>query len=155
MPLPKNRRAKDVERDWVCEELDRIVSPPTKFEITKNLDPDKLRLLKYRALAEARSGDITKLRQLVSHVLGSEFTDYIQPRKRRRGEKEYPPLPDISWVVVSLIKAIWRKHHGKRRYRHRGEGYSDEEIAAYYLSISEEKLTKNPLLRRKKNSRAR
>jgi hypothetical protein len=157
--LPPRRAQKDAERDWVCEQLDLIVSPPTKFEIPKDLDVEKLQLLKYRALSEAISGDVTKLRQLVSHLLGTEFADFIQPRPLKRGQKEYPPRADLSWVIMSLIKTIWRKHHNKRRYRHRGDGYTDEEIAAYYLGIPEENaeeiVSKNPLLRRKKKPRAR
>ena len=149
------RRDKDAVRDWMCEQLDLVVSSPTKFAIPKDLDAEQLALVKYRALSEARSGDVEKLRQLVSRLLGPEFADFIQPAKLKRGVKEYPPLPDLSWVIVSLIKAIWRKHHKRRRYRRREDGYTDEEIAAYYLGASEEHLRKNPLRRRKKKPRAR
>ena len=154
--MPKQlHRDKDAVRDWMCEQLDLYVSPPTKFVIPKDLDAEQLALAKYRALSEARSGDVEKLRQLVSRLLGPEFAVFIHPAKLKRGVKEYPPLPDLSWVIVSLIKAIWRKHYKKRRYRRREDGYTDEEIAAYYLGDSEEHLRKNPLHRRKKKPRAR
>jgi hypothetical protein len=116
LPLPPPGAHKNAVRDWVCEQLNRIVSSPTEFKIPKDLDAETLQLLKYRALAEAMSGDVTKLRQLVSHLLGPEFADFIQPRPLTRGQKEYPPLANLSWVIVPLIKTIWLKHYGKRRY---------------------------------------
>ena len=158
LPPPPPGAKKDAIRDWVCKQLDLIVSPPTKFEIPKDLDPEKLQLLKYRALAEAISGDVTKLRQLVSHLLGREFEDFIQPIPLKRGKK-HPPLANISWVIVPLIKTIWLKHYGRRRYRQRGDGYTDEEIAAHYLGIPEENadeiVSKNPLRSRKNKPRRR
>jgi hypothetical protein len=146
-------REQEAVHDFFRYHLDHIVSPQTKFEIPKDLDPDKLKILKFRALAEARSGDVTKLRQLVSWLLGPEFTDYIQPTKLKRGVKAYPPLPDLSWVIVDLIKLIERMHYKKRSYRRRGEWNYVEEVAARYLGVPE--LGKNPLHRRKKKPRAR
>jgi hypothetical protein len=148
-------REQEAVYDFFRYHLDCIVSPPAKFEIPKDLDADKLKILKYRALAEARSGDVTKLRQLVSRLLGPEFADFIQPTKLKRGVKEYPPLPDLSWVIRSLVKYIERRHYKKRPYRHqhRAQWRYEEAVAARYLGVSE--LGKNPLLRRKKKPRAR
>ena len=139
--------------DFFRYHLDRIVSPQTKFEIPRDLDPGKLTILKFRALAEARSGNVTKLRLLVSRLLGPDFADYIQPVKLKRGVKAYPPLADLSWMIVDLIKLIERMHYKKRQYLRRGEWNYVEEIAARYLSVAE--LGKNPLHRRKKKPRAR
>jgi len=75
------RRDKDAVRDWMCEQLDLVVSSPTKFAIHKDLDTEQLTLLKYIALSEARSGNVAKLRQLVSRLLGPEFAVFIQPQK--------------------------------------------------------------------------
>jgi hypothetical protein len=75
MPLPplnaQRPRDKEAVHDFFRYHLDRIVSPPTKFEIPKYLDPDKLKILKARALAAAMSGDVTNLRLLVSHFFRS------------------------------------------------------------------------------------
>jgi hypothetical protein len=146
-------REQKAVHDFFRYHLDRIVSPQTKFEIPKDSDPAKLKILKFRALAEARSGDVTKLCLLVSHFLGPEFVDFIQPIKLKQGVKEYPPLADLSWVIVDLIKLIERMHYKKRQYRRRGEWNYVEEIAARYLGVPE--LGKNPLHRRKKKPRAR
>lgn len=156
---PRNQRDKDAYRDWVCDQLDLIVSPPTKFEIPKDLDAEKLQLLKYRTLAEAISGDVTKLKQLVSHLLGHELRRFHSAKAAKKRPKRISAPGNLSWVIVSLIKQIWRKHYKTRRYRLRGqgEGYSDAEIAAHYLGIPEENaeeiVSKNPLLRRKKKPR--
>ena len=75
------RRDKEAVRDWMCEQLDLYISPPTKFAIPKDLDAEQLALAKYRALSEARSGNVAKLRQLVSRLLGPEFAVFIQPQK--------------------------------------------------------------------------
>jgi hypothetical protein len=153
-PLNVQRpREKEAVHDFFRYHLDRIVSPQTKFEIPKDLDPDKLKILKFRALAEANSGDVTKLRQLVSRLLGPEFADYIQPIKLKQGVKAHPPLADLSWVIVDLIKLIHRMHYPKRSYHHVGEWKYEEEVAARYLGVPE--LGKNPLHRRKKKPRAR
>jgi hypothetical protein len=156
MPPPplnaRNKREKEAVHDFFRHHLELIVSPPAKFEVPKDLDAEKLELLKYRALAEAISGDVTKLRLLVSHFLGRECADFVHPKQRRQGVKEYPPLADLSWVIVSLIKLIERMHYPKRPYRRRGEWNSVEEIAKHYLWVSE--LGKNPLLRRRKKPRA-
>ena len=78
-PLNVQRpREKEAVHEFFRYHLDRIVSPATKFEVPKDLDPDKLKILKFRALAEARSGDVTNLRLLVSHFLSPEFADYIR-----------------------------------------------------------------------------
>jgi hypothetical protein len=116
-PPPLNAQRpheQEAVHDFFRYHLDRIVSPQIKFEIPKDLDPDKLKILKFRALAEARSGDVTKLRQLVLRLLGPEFVDFIQPTKLKRGVKAYPPLADLSWVIVDLIKLIERMHYKKR-----------------------------------------
>jgi hypothetical protein len=146
-------REKEAVYDFFRYHLDRIVSPQTKFEIPKDLDPNKLEILKFRALAEARSGDVTKLRLLVSHFLGPEFVDFIQPIKLKRGVKKYPPLADLSWVIVRLIELIEQMHYKKRQYIRSGEWNYVEEIAGRYLGVSE--LGKNPLHRREKKPRAR
>jgi hypothetical protein len=152
MPPPalnaQRPREKQAVHDFFRHHLDFIVSPPAKFEIPKDLDADKLKILKFRALAAAISGDVTKLRLLVSHFLGRECAAFVQPKQLAVGVKEYPPLADLSWVIVSLIKLIERMHYPKRPYRRRGEWNSVEEIAKHYLGVSE--LGKNPLLRRKK-----
>jgi hypothetical protein len=146
-------REQEAVHDFFRHHLDRIVSPQTKFEIPNDLDPDKLKMLKFRALAQARSGDVTNLPLLVSRLLGPEFANYIQPTKLKRGVKEYPPLADLSWVIVDLIKLIEQMHYKKRQYRRRGEWNYVEEVAARYLGVPE--LGKNPLHRRKKKPRAR
>jgi hypothetical protein len=69
--------------------------------------------------------------------------------------KKYPPLPNLSWVIVDLVKSIQQMHYPKRPYRHRGEWNYVEEVAARYLGVSVENLRKNPLLRRKKTTRAK
>ena len=84
---PRNQRDKDAYRDWVCDQLDLIVSPPTKFEIPKDLDAEKLQLLKYRTLAEAISGDVTKLKQLVSHLLGHELRRFHSAKAAKKRPK--------------------------------------------------------------------
>jgi hypothetical protein len=143
-------REKEAVHDFFRYHLDRIVSPPTKFEIPKDLDPDKLALLQARALAAAICGDVTNLRLLVSHFFGPEFADYIQPMKLERGKK-YPPLPNLSWVIVDLVKSIQQMHYKKRPYyrSHKGDWHYVEEVAARYLGVSE--LEKSPLLYRKKS----
>lgn len=93
--------------------------------------------------------------------LHPEMADYIQRKKLKRGEK-YPPLPDISMVLVPLIRMIWRKHYKDKKYpegrwkRSPEDGYSAEEIAAYYLvrylGVPAKDLRIKPRRRKKKPS---
>jgi hypothetical protein len=118
-------------RDWMCDQLKSVISSPSDEADPKGLDATEFEYQKkYIALAEARSGDVTKLRQLVSRLLGPEFADYIHPRKLKPGEK-HPPLPNIRMVLVPLIRAIWRKHYNKWRRRPE-DGFNADEIAVYY-----------------------
>lgn len=132
----RGQREKDWMRDWVCDQLKTVIGPPTIDEANPgSLDATEFALFKSaKALAEARSGDVSALRRL-----HPEFSDHIQPKKLKRGEK-HPTLPNIRMVLVPLVRMIWRTYYrDDKRYpegrwkRVKYDGYSAEEIASYFL----------------------
>jgi hypothetical protein len=86
----RNQREKDRMRDWMCEQLKRVISSTRIDEANPlhGLDAKEFEVIVLEnALAEARSGDVSALRRIALRRLHHEIGDYIHPKPLKRGEK--------------------------------------------------------------------
>jgi hypothetical protein len=152
----RTKHEKDAMRDWMFYQLVNFYRAQP-VELTSNAD-----IMEYDALEDAKSGDVTKLRQLAKPA----WRPYINPRPLKQGEK-YPRRPTYSSteyydysdkvrmarLAVPIIRDIWREHYGKAR-RVYEDGYGAYDIAAAYFGIEDvDAVAKKPSGKRTKKKR--
>ena len=170
MPPPPWSGNNDAMRDWVFYQLENFYRAQREKLLLEDrheallLEGTYLKeLIKPEALEEAKSGDVTTLRQFVSWQLGPEFKDFIHPKPLTRGKK-YPRRLKYSSskhhygkksrvrmakLAVPIIQNFWRENYGGKFYRTSGD-IDAYEIAGLYYRIAEEDVRRKPPGRRKK-----
>jgi hypothetical protein len=162
-PLPlwtaRDKREKNAFRDWTFDRIEEAFRAGREAASLSELKAtDFADLIEQDALADARRGDVTKLRQLAKPA----WRPFINPQPLKRGEK-YPrrliSSSDYSdrvhtarLIVVPLIREIWRTHYDKSRRRPE-DGYSADEIAAAFLNVKVEDVERKASGKRAKKSR--